>query len=108
MLLLLMLLLLLLLLRANRFVEAGLKHVGKDFNAVSRIVGSSKTVADTVEFYYNWKYKDAAYAEWVKARKLVSTLLLLPLWYGTTLLLYYIALFRSSAQCEGSVLLLLS
>jgi hypothetical protein len=72
MLLLLMLLLLLLLLRANRFVEAGLKHVGKDFNAVSRIVGSSKTVADTVEFYYNWKYKDPAYADWVKARKLVS------------------------------------
>ena len=68
-------LLLLLLLHVHRFVETGLKQVGKDFNAVARIVGSSKTVADTVEFYYNWKHKDPAYKKWAKERKLVSTMM---------------------------------
>jgi hypothetical protein len=56
----------------SRFVEEGLYEEGKNFSTVARIVGDSKTVHDTVEFYYNWKYRSPAYLQWVRRRGQVS------------------------------------
>ena len=48
--------------------ESGICCHGKDFHAVSRLMGGRRSVSECVEFYYLWK-KSGHYAMWKEAGK---------------------------------------